>query len=178
VAASRVRVAAADLPTRRSALAATYSLSPSLLKQCDDQTVAALSALDSAGGRTVGNSAWGVVACPCLPGRQRLTEVIAKFRADGPWSVTPHYIPHAILHSMPGLLTQALGLHGPAAGVGGTPGAEDDALRTAAAWLAGGDLPGVWLVRTTPDGEALAGAVEPAAGPGEPDAWAAIAGAA
>ena len=138
--------------------------------------MAAPSRLDRAGGRGVGSDQWGVVASPSYPGRRRLAEIIAKFRADGPWTVTPHYIPHAILHSMPGLLTQALRLHGPAVGVGGTPGAEDDVLRAAAAWLAGGDLPGVWLVCTTAGEscEALAAGVELAAGPGEPDVWAVI----
>jgi hypothetical protein len=176
VAIGHIRISPADLPTLRQSLAGTFSatLSSSTLKQADDQTVAALAAMLRASAQTVGTDEWGVVACPCYPGRKRLTEIIAKFRADGPWSVTPHYIPHALLHSMPGLLTQALKLHGPAVGVGGTPGADGDALCAAAAWLAGGDAPGVWLVRTTP-GEALAAAVEPAAGPGDADAWATIA---
>ena len=184
VAVARVHVPAADFPALRHSLATTYDLSPSLLKQCDDQTVAALAALDRAGGRRIGTDSWGMVACPCRPGRRRLTEVIAKYRADGPWSVTPHFIPHAILHSMPGLLTQALRRHGPAAGVGGTPGADADALRAAAAWLAGGDLPGLWLVRTTagePSAALVAGVERidlgdrsPVGGPMSEDPWTVI----
>ncbi len=182
-----VRVPTAEFPHLREALALEFRevLSTSLLKQCDDQTQVALSAVRAAGGRSIGTSDWGVVACPRNMGRRRYIDMVTKFRTAGAWSATPHYIPHCLLHSMAGLLSQAFGLHGPNAGVGGTPGSEVDALRTAGAWLAGGDLPGAWLVRAGWEPEtgtfvdstctAIAAAVERCDGPGQPDAWSVIA---
>jgi hypothetical protein len=102
-----------------------------------------------------------------------MVDTLTRFREKGAWGVTPHFIPHSLLHSGAGLLGQAFGLHGPGAGVAGTPGAEGDVLRAAAAWLAGGDLPGAWLVWSWwaceslvpgPPAEALAAAVVPATG--------------
>src|SRR5262249_37669378 len=78
------------------------------------------------------------------------------------------FIPHSLLHSAAGLVGQAFGLHGPGAGVGGTPASEADVLRAAAAWLAGGALPRAWLVWAGGATEALA-ATRPgggASGPG------------
>jgi hypothetical protein len=77
-----------------------------------------------------------------------MVESLQKFREQGAWSVSPHIIPHCTLHSLSGLLSQVLGLHGPNIGAGGKPGGESEALTVAAAWLAADRLPGVWVVLT------------------------------
>ncbi|HJZ91406.1 MAG TPA: hypothetical protein VKE40_11075 [Gemmataceae bacterium] len=140
---------AVDLPNLRERLAAAFpeTLSSAVLKQCDELTLAALDAVrQAAAALPHPTQDWGVVASVRIPGRRRMAETLTRFRERGAWGVTPHFIPHCLLHSAPGLIAQALGLHGPSAGVGGTVHTEDDVLRAAAGWLAGGDLPGAWLV--------------------------------
>jgi hypothetical protein len=146
VAAGRAMLRVEDLPAVRGSLASM--LSGSVLKQCDEQTLAALVAMQAAKADTISTAEWGIVACPINPGRRRLFEILQKFGRDGAWSVTPHFIPHSLLHSQTGLVGQAFGLHGPSAGVGGVPGSENEAALVAGAFLAGGDLPGVWLIKT------------------------------
>ena len=161
VVAARKRVPASDIPTLRGPLAAAFpeSMSVGVLKQCDEQTLVALSAVLDAvrqSGRPSSEfESWGVVACPRVPGRRRFQDAVVKFRGQGAWSVTPHFIPHCMLHSLSGLMSQALRLHGPNIGVGGEAGEGDDVLWTAAAWLAGGEAPGAWLVWTGWDRETL-----------------------
>jgi hypothetical protein len=149
-AGSAVNIAQSRIGQVRESL--TPLLSASLLKQCDDQTLIAIHAirmtledfaLESKKDPTR-FSDWGVIAAPDRPGRKRLTETISKFHTDGAWSVTPHFIPHCMLHSLPGLVSQAFRLNGPILGV--APG---DVGLTAAAWMAGDDLPGAWLVWTS-----------------------------
>jgi 3-oxoacyl-(acyl-carrier-protein) synthase len=138
------------------------SMSPNTLKQCDDQTLAALAAVGQVLQRATRPSSWdrwGVIVCPNRPGRKRLTEALTKYRAQGAWSTSPHLIPHSLLHSCSGLLSQAIGVHGPNMGVGGVAGAEENVLYAAAAWLAGGDAVGAWLVWTSWDHENTAEAV-------------------
>lgn len=185
IAATRARVPAEDLPGLRDRLAASFqtTLGAGTLKQCDELTLVAIEAVRRAkAALTEATSDWGVVAGVRTPGRRRMTDTLARFREKGAWGVTPHFIPHSLLHSAAGLVGQAFGLHGPGAGVGGMPGSEGDVLRVAAAWLAGGDLPGAWLVRAGwsaesfatdgAAGEALAAAVVPAAGaPAGGDPW-------
>jgi 3-oxoacyl-(acyl-carrier-protein) synthase len=140
---------AVDLPELRERLVATFpeTLSSGVLKQCDELTLVALDAVRQAAVALPHKTPdWGVVASLRSPGRRRMAETLTRFRERGAWGVTPHFIPHSLLHSAPGLIAQALGLRGPSAGFGGTTETEDDALRGAAAWLAGGDLPGAWLV--------------------------------
>jgi hypothetical protein len=184
VAAARVRMPGQDLPGLRDRLAAAFptTLGTGTLKQCDELTLVAIEAVRRATATVPGPTAeWGVAAGVRTPGRRRMTDTLARFRDKGAWGVTPHFIPHSLLHSAAGLVGQAFGLHGPAAGVGGTPGSEADVLRAAAAWLAGGDLPGAWLVwagwateslaADGPAGEALAAAVVPAIGEVGADPW-------
>jgi 3-oxoacyl-(acyl-carrier-protein) synthase len=177
VAAARVRVLADELPGLRDRLAGAFpnTLGAGTLKQCDELTLVAIEAVRRA--RTAvadASTEWGVVAGVRTPGRRRMTDTLARFRDKGAWGVTPHFIPHSLLHSAAGLIGQAFGLHGAGAGVGGTPGSEGDVLRAAAAWLASGDLPGAWLVWAGwateslavegPAGEAMVAAVVPATG--------------
>ena len=189
LAAARVRVPAEDLPGLRDRLAAAFptTLGAGTLMQCDELPLLAVEAVRRArAGIPEPTPDWGVLAGVRTPGRRRLADTLTRFRDKGAWGVTPHFIPHSLLHSAAGLVGQAFGLHGPGAGVGGMPGSEGDVLRAAAAWLAGGDLPGAWLVwagwaaeslaADGPGGEALAAAVVPAAGPAAADPMRAIEG--
>lgn len=184
VAAARARVPGENLPGLRERLAAVFPtrLGSGTLKQCDELTLVAIEAVRLTKAAVPDSSSdWGVLAGVRTPGRRRMSDTLARFRDKGAWGVTPHFIPHSLLHSAAGLVGQAFGLHGPGAGVGGMPGAEGDVLWSAAAWLAAGDLPGVWLVWSQwtteslavagPAAEALAAAVVPATGKGAGDPW-------
>ncbi len=146
-------IPATNIASLREGLVATFAatLSNSIVKQCDEQTQTALTAVGqllTRVNRPATWNDWGVIVCPRRPGRRRLTETLNKFRTQGAWSSSPHVIPHCLLHSLSGTISQALGAHGPNMGVGGVPGLEDSVLQTAAAWLAGGDANGLWLVWT------------------------------
>jgi len=183
VAAARVRVPGEELPGLRDRLALAFptTLGAGTLKQCDELTLVAVEAVRRAKAAVPDSpSEWGVVAGVRTPGRRRMSDTLARFRDKGAWGVTPHFIPHSLLHSAAGLVGQAFGLHGPGAGVGGMPGAEGDVLRAAGAWL-GDDLPGVWLVWSQwtteslavagPAAEAVAAAVVPATGEAAGEPW-------
>ena len=131
-------------------------LTAGFLKHVDAQTILGMAAI----GRALRDSAfppdspmrdlgrWGVVAAPRFLGRASLTPVIANFSVEGAWGVSPHHVPHRSLHSFSGTISQAFGMHGPNFGAGGGPGCEAEGLLAAASTLAGGDLPGLWLVMT------------------------------
>jgi hypothetical protein len=122
------------------------------LKQADEQTVVGLAALCRAAqdhGLDLNRQAdWGVIAAPELVGRTGMVAALQAFAKEGAWGISPHLIPHRSLHSLSGTVSQALGLHGPNYGVGGGPGAAAEALLAAAALLADGQLPGLWLILT------------------------------
>ncbi len=144
-------------------------LPPALLKNADDQTVAALAAVCRAiEGHALGGcdfTAWGVVAAPRFLGRAAMGHVLHRFRQEGAWGISPHLIPHRSLHAVSGTLSLALDIRGPNFGVGGGPGADSEGLAVAAALVAGGDLPGVWAVLTGYDPEVIP--PDPAAPSGE-----------
>jgi hypothetical protein len=123
-------------------------LPASFLKHADDQTVvgisAVLRALEMEGLAETSFHDWGVVAASRFMGRTAVAGALLKFKIEGAWGLSPHLIPHRSLHALSGTISQALKLHGPNFGSGGAA----DALLTAAALLAGGDLPGVWVVLT------------------------------
>lgn len=151
--AARCVLTDAQLSTCREPLSKAFpALSTSTLKQADEQTLTALMAIHQLrqGSSLPTEATWGVLACPQRPGRKRLTETLTKFRTQGAWSTSPHVIPHTLLHSISGLISQALGTHGPNLGVGGVPGAEDQVLTAATAWLGGNDAQGVWLIWVQP----------------------------
>jgi len=126
------------------------TLSVGVIKQLEDQQAMALltlkQAIDSAGLTPEELDRWGLVACSRTPGRKRIGDSLVKFRDAGAWSMSPHIIPYCSLHSLPGLLSQGLRLHGPNIGSGGLPGSECEAIWAALALLFGDRLPGVWLV--------------------------------
>jgi hypothetical protein len=149
-----VRATAAELPALRQKPGPVGGepLSPSFLKNSDDQTVAGIAAvvraIDAGGLRGTSFRDWGVVAASRFLGRTAMAQAVLKFQAEGAWGISPHLIPHRSLHSLSGTVSQALKVHGPNFGTGGGPGGAADALLTATALLHGGQLPGVWLVLT------------------------------
>jgi hypothetical protein len=125
---------------------------PAFFKQSDEQTVVGLAAvyraLDEAGLDPASLGGWGVVAGPRFLGRSVMAVTLKRFAEEGAWGMSPHLIAHRSLHALSGTISQALGLHGPNFGAGGGPGADGEALLAAAALLADGELPGLWLVLT------------------------------
>jgi hypothetical protein len=123
-------------------------LPPGILKHADEQTIvslaAVLRALPSLRGTDFTN--WGVLAAPRFIGRQMFVVCLQKFCEEGAWGVSPHLIPHRSLHSVSGTISQALRIHGPNFGVGNGPAGASEGLLSSAALLAGGQVPGVWLV--------------------------------
>jgi hypothetical protein len=132
----------------------------SALKHADPQTILGLcalrQALTNAGSPLEESSTWGVVGCPREPGRACMMAQLERFAVEGAWSVSPYLVPHCSLHSLSGLLSQALATHGPNLGVGGRAGLEEEGLRAAVALLADTQLPGVWVVWTGWDPEPFA----------------------
>lgn len=151
VAAARVSFANTDIAALRPTLQAFFkTISVAILKQVDELTMISLEALRQAilkfGITAEHQVGWGVVANPSRLGRSRMFDAIVKFREQGAWSVTPHFIPHSLLHSMSGLLSQALGITGPNMGVGGVPDSQEDLCVSMASWIAGRDTTGGWLI--------------------------------
>jgi hypothetical protein len=130
-----------------------------LLKNADDQTVAALAAVAEAirihglAARDFRN--WGVVAAPRFLGRATMGHVLHRFRQEGAWGISPHLIPHRSLHAVSGTLSLALQIHGPNFGVGAGPLAESEGLAVAAALVSSENVPGVWAVLTGYDPEVI-----------------------
>lgn len=154
-------VTAAGMGAART-LAATInpdSLSAKVLKQVDDQVVVALQvfhAINNNGANNlIDSDHWGLVAASRSVGRRRVHDSVAKYRVNGAWTTSPNIIPHCSLHSLPGLLSQALRLHGPNLGAGGMAGREGEAISAALSLLHGERLPGVWVVLTGWEHETL-----------------------
>jgi hypothetical protein len=134
-------------------------LPPNLVKHADDQTVVGLAAVLRAiadfnlslGGFT----SWGVIAAPRFLGRAAMVAALQKFAQEGAWGISPHLIPHRSLHAPSGTVSQALKIHGPNLGVGGGPGASAEGVLVAAATLVRDRLPGVWLLLTGIENEAV-----------------------
>ena len=121
---------------------------PTLLKASDEQTVAAVAALLSAGAGYPADrfDEWGIISAPRFPGRSQVAIGLDRFEAEGVWGVSPNLIPHFALHSPAGTLSLALGSHGPNLGIGGGTDSAIQGVLTALTWLEDGRLPGVWLV--------------------------------
>lgn len=128
------------------------ALSSALHKHAEDQTALALTAVlraaASRGWSGDGFAEWGVVAAPQFFGRHGIAQTIQRFAQEGAWGISPHLIPHQSLHAVSGTISQVLKIHGPNFGAGGGPESTSDALLLAAALLAEGVVPGVWLVLT------------------------------
>ena len=129
----------------------------SFLKHAEDQTVLALAAvacaIEQAGWHDRSFADWGVIAAPSWFGRVSIAQSIQRFQKDGAWGVSPHLIPQQSLHGMSGAISQALKIHGPNFGVSGGPNPAPDAFLVAAALMADGVLPGLWVVLTAHEAE-------------------------
>jgi 3-oxoacyl-(acyl-carrier-protein) synthase len=141
---------AAAEPETVSALRRRYG-NP-ILKQSDEQTLAALAAvhqaIDSYRLDAASFSNWGSIAGPRFLGRASMVVALRRFAEEGAWGISPHMIPHHSLHSVSGTISQALRMHGPNFGAGGGPEAASEAMLTAAALLSAGQAPGLWVVLT------------------------------
>jgi hypothetical protein len=158
----RCRVAASELLIASAAAIAQWRRQPigvgaeklpaSFLKHAEDPTIAAvrvvLEALERQGWRDRSFADWGVIAAPNMCGRITNAFAMERFRREGAWGISPHLIPHQSLHAMSGTISQALKIYGPNFGVCGGPNASLDAFLIAAAMLADGSLPGLWLLMT------------------------------
>lgn len=191
VAIGRIVSPVAELAASRPSLQQFFGekISSSILKQADELTLLSLAALRNAITEykltPEQQAGWGVAANPCMPGRLRMPDTLSKFHEQGAWAVTPHFIPHCLLHSLSGLLSQALGLNGPNMGIGGVPGTEEDICLGMASWIMGGDVAGGWMVWAfwrddlAADGnyvgEAIVLGVVPSAEPAKPETgWNAV----
>ena len=136
------------------------SVAGHFLKYADEQTVAAVTAVDRAIQThqidLTKQRDWPIIAAPRFLGRVAGPAVIRGYDRGGPQSVSPHIIPQNSLHSVSGALSILLGSRGPNLGVGGGPESLDDAI------LAAFSLPGsshgsaCWLVATAWDPEPVA----------------------
>lgn len=135
------------------------SLPATFLRHADEQTVAALAAVLHAirdSGATIGDfTDWGVVAAPCFLGRAMLAAALQRLAAEGAWGISPHLIPHRSQHAMSGTISQVLKIFGPNLGAGGGPGSLVEALLAGSVLLDGNQLPGVWVVATEWEPEAI-----------------------
>jgi hypothetical protein len=132
-------------------------LPAAFLKQAEDQTIVALAAVCEAMRRhdltESSFSTWGVLGAPRFLGRVAMVSAIEKMRVEGAWGISPHLIPHRLLHALSGAVSLAFKFRGPNFGVGGGPSGVGEALLTAAAMLEGARLPGLWVVLTGFDPE-------------------------
>lgn len=120
------------------------------LKHADEQTVASLAAILQAierfGLSQTDFQNWGVVAAPAFLGRTTLVNALQRYADEGAWGLSPHFIPHSSQHAVAGTISQALKIHGPNFGTGGSPAGVPEALLAGAVLLEGDRLPGVWVV--------------------------------
>ena len=133
------------------------TFSPALLRFADEQTVvgvaAVLQAIEAHGLRGTDFTNWGILGSPLFLGRATIVHSILRFRKEGAWGVSPHIIPHRLLHSVSGTLSQVLGVHGPNYGVGGGADGISEAFLTAFTLINTEELPGLWLMLTGHDPE-------------------------
>ncbi len=182
-----VRVPPERLPDlrRRPGPGFDEPLPAAMLKQADEQTVAAIAAVAHAIHRHGLDSSsfhsWGVLAAPYYMGRPAMAAALQRFQTEGAWGASPHLPAHRSLHSPSGTISQLFKMHGPNYGVGGGPGCATEILTAAAALLDARRVHGVWVVLTAfdpdlpphRDGGLPAGAACVAAGPG-PDGAASL----
>lgn len=133
-------------------VAETPRIPPRFLLHADEQSVvglaAVLQAIDANGWTAEQFSQWGVVGAPRYAGRGVGAVMLPKYGQGGPAVISPHFIPQLSLHSLSGVLSVALGMHGPNFGAGGGPGSLEEGLLAALTMLEDGQTPGVWLTLT------------------------------
>ena len=127
-------------------------LTPSQLKNSEEQSIAALWAVSEAitglDKGSVNFDQWGVVAAPTYCGRFANATSLERYRQEGAWGISPHMIPQHSLHAVSGTVSQMLKLHGPNFGVGNGANSAYDGWLVAATLLSENVIPGAWLVLT------------------------------
>jgi hypothetical protein len=149
IARAILRADAATQATLRREPGPGIKLPNSFLRHADEQSLAALAVVGRAAeGMPTDFTTWGIVAGPRYLGRAGTAASLHSYHQEGAWGVSPHLIPHRSLHGVSGSISLALKSHGPNFGAGGGPGAAGDVLLAGVALLAEGGLPGVWVVAT------------------------------
>ncbi len=132
-------------------------ITPGLLRQSDEQAVAAAAAVCHAIHdfhlQDLSFDHWGVVGAPCLLGRTSAASVLDKYSRLGPRGVSPLVSPYLSLHAVSAMISVALKSHGPNLGVGGGPGAVGEGLLTGLTLMLEPSTPGVWVAMTAWDPE-------------------------
>jgi hypothetical protein len=135
------------------------SLPATFLRHADEQTVAGLAAvlhgIERSGKSVADFRDWGVVAAPCFLGRAMLAVALQRLASEGAWGISPHLIPHRSQHAVSGTISQVLKIFGPNLGAGGGSGSVLEAFLAALVLLEGNRLPGVWVVVTEWEPEAI-----------------------
>ena len=125
------------------------NLGPLTLKHSDEQTVAALVAIDRAmSAANITNEScrrWAIVSTSSYLGRNASIAVTDRFQAEGPWGVSVHPTPHRSLHSVASTVSLGLQNHGPSIGAGGAR-ARNPVVLSAAGLLQSGHWDGVWVL--------------------------------
>lgn len=134
-------------------------LPPRFLRHADEQAVVGMATVLRAMAAYPDSSAdfshWGVLAAPCMPGRLNGAYILSKFQQQGAAAVSPHVIPQHSLHSVSSAISVGLGMRGPNFGIGGGPEALAEGLTVAMSFLHGAAVPGLWLVLTQWEPEAI-----------------------
>jgi len=154
-----VEAARSTIPAFRKQLNQQYSLSPSVLKYAEEQTVVSLAAVLNAirdfGLKDQTFSDWGVVSGPRFLGREHLARHLEKCRLQGALGASPLITAYLSLHAVSGTISLALQIHGPNLGVGGSRGSMSEALLTGLAMQREQTLPGVWVTVSQSDPEPI-----------------------
>jgi hypothetical protein len=127
-------------------------LTPSQLKNSEEQTIAALWAVSEAlvniERGSIDFSRWGAIAAPIFFGRSAISGSGERYRAEGAWGVSPQSVPQHSLHAISASVSQLLKMHGPNFGVGNGRSSANDGWLTTATLLSENLAPGMWLLLT------------------------------
>jgi len=154
-----VEAARSTIPAFRKQLNQEYSLSPSVLKYAEEQTVISLAAVLYAirdfGLNKEAFAEWGVASGPRFLGREHLARHLDKCHLQGALGASPLITPYLSLHAVSGTISLALRIHGPNLGVGGGNGSMKEALLAGLAMQQEQSLPGVWVTVSEWDPEPI-----------------------
>lgn len=135
---------------RKQPEALAGSLSYSVLRHVDEQSLAALAATAAATRDLEGPpqdfGRWGIVTSSRYLGRASFIQTLCKYGKEGPWNVSIQVVPNRSLHSPASTLGLAIGCHGPCVGVGGGKDGETDAWISALTLLQQHKLAGMWMI--------------------------------
>jgi len=124
------------------------SLSVSVLKNLDEQTVIALYCAKKATSGIKLLNKWGAIVAPKHPGRKRISHAFEKFWEESAWVISPHLVPYDSLHSPSGIISIAYQLKEINLGVGGQATMEGHCFLSALTILENNDIDGLVLIWT------------------------------